>query len=313
MKPTFTQMCRHLFMVIIVTIISNVQLLAQTSLNLDIGKDTTLPLRQSAPTNLTLVAKVQGNASSFLWTQLSGNTINIPSPDLQTISITGFQEGYYSFKCEATGDEDNDSDTIRIKVVNFQNKGKAPCRTGAPVVWTLSATNSTDLYRPYLRKSGFDIQGGDTIKINANPNNGGVYNRIYLGEFGGSEGCPVVVVPNNQVVKIGGTGARWFLGTNIGIQDSNFVNHVVFDGTYLRNKTGDQYGFQSTGSGFGMGTRLISDLEIKGVLFKDNSLAIQIKILSDSLYPWTVYDNFTIRNIRIHDNYFNNMVGSEGL
>ncbi|HEY0355650.1 MAG TPA: hypothetical protein VGC29_05575, partial [Flavisolibacter sp.] len=313
MKLTATQMRLHLFIVLTVFLCTRYNANAQTSLNLNIGKDTVLPLKQSSPTQLTLIAKTDLVPLAYSWTQLSGNSVDLAATNLSTLTLNNLQVGTYRFRCEVTGATSTDSDDILVKVVNFQDKGKSPCRTGAPVVWTLSATNSTDLYRPYLRKSGFDIQGGDTVKINPNPNNGGVYNRIYLGEFGGSEGCPVVVVPNNQVVKIGGANARWFLGTNIGIADSNFVNHVVIDGTYLRNKTGDQYGFQSTGTGFGMGTRLVTDLEVKGCLFKDNSLGIQIKILSDSAYPWTVYDNFTIKNIKINDNYFQNMAGSEGL
>ncbi len=311
MKTSFTRSLRLLSVLLLAC--CQAQVKAQsTTLKVSIGRDTLLPLKQSSKTSLLLRAGVQGTPQTFHWSQLSGAAVLIQSPQSSQTNITDFKVGHYSFKCEVSDGLNVASDTIRVQVVNYQNKNRVPCRVGQPKVWTLFPTSTTDLKYPYLRRSGFDIQGGDTIKINRNPNNGGVYNHFYLGDFGGDEGCPVVVVPNGEVVEIGGAGHRWFVGNNSTIADTGWVNHVVFDGTYLRNK-GIQYGFQSTGTGFGMGARLVTDLEIKGTLFKGNTLGIQIKIFSDSTKPWTVYDNFTMKNIRIHDNYFSNIYGSEGL
>ncbi|RYY52890.1 MAG: hypothetical protein EOO05_21540, partial [Chitinophagaceae bacterium] len=205
------------------------------------------------------------------------------------------------------------SDIINVTVVDYQRKNQVPCRTGTPRTWVLSATNTFDLVRPYLRRDGMDIQGGDTIKINRNPNNNGKYGRLYLGDFGGDEGCPVIVVPNGEVVEIGGPSARWHLGkNNNNTSDSNVVNHVILDGTYLRSK-GIEYGFQTTGTAWGLSTTMVTDLEIRGVLFENNSLGLQMKIYSDSSYAWTVYDNFIMKNIKIHDNYFHNITANEGM
>jgi hypothetical protein len=292
---------------------SGIELSAQVGLRVNLGADTILPLKQSSATSIHLAPKVQGGPVSFAWTQSSGSSVTIQSPSSQNTTITGFEVGYYTFKCSVSDGINTSEDVINIRVVNYQKKNRIPCRTGAPVVWTLSATNTTDLIKPYLRRDGMDIRGGDTIKINRNPNNGGVYSRFYLGDFGGDEGCPVIVVPNGQVVEIGGPSHRWHIGKNNNLPtDSNFVNHAVIDGTYLRNK-GIAYGFQSTGSSWGISTSMVTDLEIKGCLFKNNSLGIQMKIYSDSAYRWTVYDNFIMKNIKINDNYFQNVTNTEGM
>ncbi|MET0635100.1 MAG: PKD domain-containing protein [Chitinophagaceae bacterium] len=294
------------------------QLNAQSALpvSINIGKDTLLPLKQSSPTSITLTAKIVGNPVAIKWTKVTGaNNISIASPTVATTTITGLTAGFYSFRCDILDVLGVSilSDLINITVVDYQQKNRVPCRTGAPKVWVLSATNTTDLMKPYLRRDGMDIQGGDTIKINRNPNNGGKYRYLYLGDFGGDAGCPVVVVPNGQVVEIGGAGHRWHIGKNVNnTSDSNVVNHAVIDGTYLQNK-GIRYGFQSTGTAWGLSTSMVTDLEIKGCLFENNSLGMQMKVYSDSSYAWTVYDNFIMKNISIHDNYFHNITGTEGM
>lgn len=172
MKPNFTRTLKRLMLSISLIVLLG-QANGQLSLNLTIRKDTVLPLKQSGPTNFELNATITGIPTLVQWTKLSGGIANILQPLSEKTVVTDLQEGNYSFVCEVLGGLLPLRDTIKVRVVNFQNKNKISCRQGAPKVWVLSATNTTDLYQPYLRKSGFDIQGGDTIKINRNPNNGG--------------------------------------------------------------------------------------------------------------------------------------------
>lgn len=315
MKLPFTLPYRSLlFLFVLILFLNNYSKAQQPiSLTINTGKDLLVPFKQNGTTSIELSANVTGGSTiNFLWTQLAGDSVSLLSPRSSAITVTGLTVGDYIFKCQVADSLNLKSDSILVKVVDYQKANRVPCRKGNPKTWVLSATSTKDLVRPYLRHDGFDIQGGDTIRINRNPNNGGVYNHFYLGDFGGDEGCPVIVIPNNEIVEIGGTNQRWLIGTNVNTSDSNFVNHVVIDGTFLRDK-GIQYGFQSTGNSFGMSAKLVTDLEIKGCLFKNNSLGIQLKIFSDSLRPWTLYDNFVMKNVKIHDNYFQNIAGSEGL
>src|ERR1700754_27096 len=154
------------------------------------GRDTTLPFSQmNVVTQLPLKGNGSGNISSWKWTKISGGNITIADPNAQNTLATGFQPGNYSFQLTVSDGVTSATDVINVLVVDYQKKGEAPCRSGAPVIWTLPTSANSTIFNPYLRRDGYDIRGGDTIKIPA-----GNYTGISLGDFGGSNGCPVVVV-----------------------------------------------------------------------------------------------------------------------
>jgi hypothetical protein len=190
---------------------------------------------------------------------------------------------------------------------NWQDNYRTAKRVGPPKTHYLKPTSPGNMIYPYLAKL-FDIQGGDTIKVQA-----GTYQNLYLAGFGGDYGAKVIVVPgDDKPVIVTGTSARIHIGKgNSDTKDSNTVNHVEIDGTYLRSK-GIKYGFQSTSTGWGLVIRNASDITIKGCSFIDNSLGVQMKMYSDSASPWTLPSNFRQKNIKIIDNLFRNIKANEG-
>ena len=277
----------------------------------DAGKDIVLPLAQlNVTTKLTLTGSGKGSITSWKWTLVSGAAVSISSPNAQNTLVSGFQAGFYIFQLSVSDGTTTATDLVTVKVVDYQKKGESPCRIGAPVTWNLTPTNSTAIYRPYLRRDGFNILGGDTIKIPRNPKNGGVYAGINLGDFGGSAGCPVVVVPAD-VVSISGPSAYFRLGSAPG--DSNFVAHVKIDGTNLRSK-GIKYGFQfinatpSPGT-IGLTVNLVTDLEASGFYFQNVGNGVLAKLDSDSSRPWRIFNNFCMKNLKFYDMFIHRTTG----
>jgi len=288
-----------------------VRAFSQVPISADAGRDTTLPFSQKGVvTSLPLRGNGAGAISSWKWTKVSGGKITIANPSARNTVATGFQPGDYSFQLTVGDGVGTSSSVFRVRVVDYQKKGESPCRSGAPVTWTLEPSARNLLYYPYLRRDGLTILGGDTVKIPRNSSNDGVYEGISLGDVGGSNGCPVVIVPMD-VVTISGPSAYFRLGSGGG--DSNFVSHVVIDGSYLRKK-GIKYGFQfinaaPSPSTIGFTANLVTDLEVKGLYLQNTGVGIMAKLHSDSSRPWRVFNNFYMKNLKFHDIYIYRTTG----
>lgn len=289
------------------------------------GQDTSIALAQFNDatgtmdvTRSMLRGTGTSNITSWSWSKISGGAVTIVSPNAQNTQITNLEAGNYAFRLVASSAGNSASDTILYRVVDYQKKGERPCRVGAPVVWNLTPTSNTELTRTFLVRDGYDIRGGDTIKIPRNPNNGGNYVGISLGGFGGSVGCPVIVMNKDTVVTVSnGTGATFFRfgSTANAVNDSNYVAHVRVLGNLI---PGIPYGFQNidpdpaTKNAIGLVGGLVTDFEVAGLAVKGASTAIMVKQDPDSTRPWRIYNNFRIKNVKIHDNYFEDING-EGL
>jgi poly(3-hydroxybutyrate) depolymerase len=283
-------------------------------------RDTILPIKQTTATALDLKATVTtGTAIAYTWRQLTGNSLVLTNTSTSAANASGFEEGQaYTFEIEVEDlDGNTDKDTMYVRTKNWQKHNWSPKRIGAPVVHELTATStaadgSKNIVRPYLNRDGWDIQGGDTIKIP-----GGRYNRIYLGDFGGSPDAKVIIVPKDSavvMVDVGVDKARFHAGKNSNnTGDSNWIAHAIFDGTYLRDKTGEQFGFDCRGTSWGITGLNINNVTFKGWNFHGTSIGAQIKMYSDSVgSPWSVYDNVVQDSIRILYSSFDSIPGSEG-
>jgi len=281
-------------------------------------KDTTLAWVQTNSWGLTTLLPLYATASEAVdewhWEVIEGTAsdITFSTPDNDSTNAEGFQPGIYRFRVNALTATKSGSDTITIRVVNYNEKGQCPCREGPPEVHVIGATNQ--IFIPYMRRSGYDIQGGDTIKINPASNEYGIYNGINIGDFGGKPECPVIIVPNGAPVYIGAlpsapTFTSFFrLGNGTG--DTCFVSDIVVDGTYLRWK-GYPYGFlhidpTPSDGAIGITGNLLRNFEFKGIYLQGVGSGFEVKLNSDSTRPWRLAYRFDHGTGIIHDNFISN-------
>lgn len=292
---------------------------ATTPVSVYAGKDSTLALAQwndvlgKMDTTKTTLKGSGSGITTWLWTQLSGpNTLTIVSPNAQNTLVRDFQVGNYKFRLAASNGANTVYDTIEYRVVNYQTKGQAPCRTGAPVTWTLTRTNATEITRTYLRRDGMNIQGGDTVRIP-----GGLYRGISLGDFGGNPACPVHLVPGSDaepIVRISNSSGAGFFRFGNSAADTNFVSHVVIHGDYWKASKGINYAFQHIDStpsknSTGVVFNLCTDITVKGLLLYGHSVGIMAKLDSDSSRPWRIYNNFRMKNMKFLHNQIRRIDG----
>lgn len=246
------------------------------------------------------------------WSFINGPmTPTITNSATLTPTITGnFTPGYYTFRLTAT-DGTTDTDDVTVWVRDWMQKNVSPCRTGTKQKYVIGNTingsyvNTTSIQMQYINRDGLigSVMGGDTIAIARNPNNGGKWNFIELGDFGGNAGCPVEVVALDTIVDIGATTSYFRLG----IRDSNIVAHVHINGLTLRDK-GINYAFQLDNSSIGyrsanylLTANNFHHLEVSGMYGSDLDVGLFMKANSDSSKVFKYYDNFRFTNIYLHD------------
>jgi hypothetical protein len=150
---------------------------------------------------------------------------------------------------------------------------------------------------------GTPVRGGDTLVLQTNPNNNGIWWRVTIGDFGGTPEKPVVVVPES-VFKIGGTAAYMKVSTGsnwTNFTDSNVVCYAKFDGLANRLSQGITYGFQFDGGGFY--AEMIHHVELCGFHVSNTGHGFQIKINSgiDSLNYFRLFDHVRMSGLHLHD------------
>lgn len=308
------------------------------SITADAGVDFWVPYDQgNAARSFTLTgSQVGATVPVYSWAALAGNpsAVSITSPSNATTTVTGATAaGYYGFELTVTENgnaEIQDKDTIYVQLRDLMKRGLRPCRVGAPQVFTIGdqlipgRVTTTEIYMQYITRDNLlpDLMGGDILQIKANPNNDtGYWRSVHMGDFSGGPGCPITVVPDSTTgltVVSGpqGTVRGWFIGT-ADFGDSNTVAYVKFDGGYWHHKTGIRHGFRGDNRAYiydssnvvthslnaGISAHLVHHTEFTGFAFWNSGYMIQIKILSDSSRPFTIYNNFIQRKNWIHHNY----------
>lgn len=246
---------------------------------------------------------------TYLWQKVGSepSTTTITSSTDSTTTITGANvSGYYQYRLGVTDDGGTRYDTISIWLRDWMQKNVTPCRSGTKQRFTIS--QETDVYFPYINRDnafGQTVQGGDTISFES-----GTYSSIEIGDFGGSPGCPVIVMADS-VVNYGGVG-KYFRIAN---KDSNAVVYTHFNGLANRETKGVVYGFQYKNSGsddengFAMVGNMVHHIEIDGVSAENVGVGFFFKKNSDSTKLWAYYDKYRLRKLSFHDLYLYNING----
>lgn len=291
-----------------------------TVLKVNAGSDFVVPYSLSTSITFKLNASiVSGTSSNVQWRQLSGSTnvsfsnSNILQPTVSQIK----KSGYYQFELLAKQGAEESKDTVTVWVRNMMEKNRDPnpIKSGKRYVLgktQIAGVGTNEIFLPYINRQkvfGQTVRGGDTIVLATNPNNGGVWFRVTIGDFGGSRENPVVVIPET-IFRLGGVGAYFKVSTGSNwtdYTDSNIVCYAKFDGLIHRKTTGNVYGFQFNGGGFY--AEMVHNLELCGFSIENAGHGIQIKIGSgkDSLNAFRLFDHFRMDNINIHDVYMRNL------
>jgi hypothetical protein len=286
------------------------------------GRDTVYFKNQTRPDTLYLDGSKSTGVTAYAWTQLTGpTTLTLHNSTAAKSYATGTVTtgGTYSFRLSINGGVAKD--TVLSFVRDWQKKNETACRTGYDTtlkkggkLFVIQPTESRNgglsvgWNIPYFNRTNFisthgyagqTIQGGDTLAF---PGTDSAY-LFNIGDFGGTAGCPVYVVPQTKPIVF--RSAKWVVGQDQAL-DTNVVNHVIFDGTALRSK-GIGFGFQidhvtvphaNTYNSFGGGW--VTDFTLKG-FWNQKVATLQIKLDGDSLRAWKQYDKFVQKNITISD------------
>lgn len=282
-----------------------------SSVTVSAGNDTTYPYDQANNTPpFTLTATASGGTpGSYAWTQISGpNTATITSASSATTTVSGATKGYYKFRNTL----DNGAyDEVEIWIRDYNEAGIYPSRVGGgrkvhvgnTLISGVVSTTWIDLAyynRDLPLGDGEPLIGGDTLVIHKNPNNGGVWNTIVMGGFGGNAEDSVVIMFDT-------VGVQWrdyfrlASGTDA---DTNFVNYVKIDG--LCNRVGSQnvysgWGIKTDSTGSPFVIHFARNLEICGIYTFGGTWLI--KRDADSTKPWGIYNNYNPGPYYIHDVY----------
>ena len=169
-----------------------------------------------------------------------------------------------------------------------------PCNTNPPKTYTL-APRLGEIYLPATSNGILSsVRGGDTVLIPA-----GQYNDIILENFSGDACNPVVIMNSGGLVTTNyiriDHGAQYFKLTGTG--DSTI-----------------KYGFKigATGVGAGLAVGLANHYEITNIECANSEVGFLCKKNPNTAEPLTIYPNYFINTVLIHDNYIHNTHG-EGM
>lgn len=257
-----------------------------------------------------------GTPTTWLWEAMSGpNTPTLTNETTATVTVSGATKGHYVFKLTVGDGVNTDTDSVNVWIRDYNDAGSWPCREGGGQVFEIGNTlisgvvSTTYINLPYINRApytafGEQIQGGDTIKIHPNPNNGGVWESIVTGYVGGSEGCPVVIMSADSTPVV---YENYWRMASAATGDTNFVNHVRVDGLAHRSGSENVYTFEFNGTGFAMVGHMVRNFELCG--FYSDGGQFMFKKDSDSTKAWSIWNNYNNGPFYFHDNYSINVDG----
>ncbi|MFL5786921.1 MAG: PKD domain-containing protein [Flavisolibacter sp.] len=168
------------------------------------------------------------------------------------------------------------------------------CNTAAAKTYVLHAIQN-EIYLPYTSNGILSsVRGGDTLKIPA-----GTYNDIILDSFSGDPCRPVIII------NMGGKVASGY------IRIDHKAQYFKITGT---GDTTIKYGFKvgTAGAGAGLAIGIANHYEVEHLECSNSDVGFLCKKNPYAGYPSSVYPNYIINKVSIHDNYIHNTHG-EGM
>ena len=251
---------------------------------------------------------VSGTPTSWSWSVWKGPSLTITGGTTQTPTFSGFPmvDTVYGIRVSATNGVNTSVDSMTIKVFDAHTKWAIPCNPNTVKnVFMQGVTAGNEIYIPYAKRDNRwpNIQGGDTVFILPNPNNGGVISRMEIGGINAPKECPIHILPYNAVVKIG-QPSNTTAAINFGNRDSAVTGGIDFDGTWMYASRGIAYGWEVIrNGGFGFGAPLVFNSSFKGMYIFNTKTGTSLKSISDSTKPYFIFDNFRNKNIELAYNY----------
>jgi hypothetical protein len=260
-----------------------------------------------------LICSTGPNALTIKWTQLAGpNTVTFTDPTNDTTRAYNLIPGEYQFRVTAKSLSDSASDTVQVRVKDFQRFHEHGCRVGAPHVYIISGTSTTQLVYQQLAETiktiyGEYPQGGDTIKVQRNHVNNGIWDNFFLGGIMGCDGRRIIICPLDSVVNVG--TVRLGYGS-----DSSGLTYCNLDGKL--NKVGAYYGFQIDWPVMalkaGMAWLFGSNDTVRGWYTRNAATGHFVKNDQDTTRPLTWWNNWRWSQMCIDDCMVDTTQNGEG-
>ncbi len=260
----------------------------------DAGTNQTIQLPQNSTQLKGTATDANGSIKQYIWTQISGpGFATIQSPDNAITDIANLQAGDYRFKLKVINDAGlSDSATVTVSVYGAKG-GADDC--GCDVV--LPKLSYGGIY--FINgQNGITIKPGDKVCIKA-----GFYSNIYLRGIVGTPEKPITIINCGGLVQVGDSpswaisiaNCRYFRLTGSGDPNIKYGLKVHWEG-----------GWTSTGIGVGDSC---TDYEIDHYEAHNVSNGFICKINPTDCEPGTWGQNWTIKNVSLHDNYVHGTVG----
>jgi poly(3-hydroxybutyrate) depolymerase len=278
------------------------------------GADQTITLPTNTVTLMGTASDSDGTISKYAWSKISGGSATIATANAASTTVTGLAQGSYVFRLTAT---DNDGSSASDDVAVTVNSQSACAGT----VYTLTPPNGNG----GMSITGAAYKPGDTIVLNAKD----AWTYLYTDGLTGSANCPITItntggtvhmqngiaLHNANYVHIDGSGVS---GTQYGIEvampypadiyeKDDKGNYIWFINNDLNNPN---FSWRGTGEAISIQARS-AHIEVNNTYLHDRTYGVIAKqdISCDANYN---YPNWTIDDIRIHDNKIEHM-NQEGM
>lgn len=254
------------------------------------------------PTNEVILngsgTDTDGTITSYAWEKISGASVTIAPPANASTHVTGFAQGTYTFRLTVTdnsGATDTDTVTVVVNAETILPPPPQPPAQGGKTI-TLPATTGGLSVSNF---SSYNVAPCDTIVIPA-----GTYTSITLGSASGTPAAGIAGTARCPITIKNGGG-------QVIVRD--YIR--IYNATHFRlTGTGSpsyRYGFVTRNLAIANKT---SDFEIDHIeaANANSGIGFWIKITPQATDPYTLYPNWVMRNISIHDTYVHD-TNTEGM
>jgi len=261
----------------------------------DAGSDLTVPLSQGEIKLKAECFDADGSIVSYQWEKVSGPDGSMQGSNSNELTVSNIEAGMYEFSVTVQDDDGAvGEDVVTVRVEESQATVPSDCGCDHIISGKHDVIN-------IINASDYNYSAGDVFCIQA-----GTYKSFRFIGFKGSFTNPLVFKNCGGLVKIEGptySGIAFYKSQYVRITGSGHSSEP-YGIKILYTKEGT--------SGVGVGD-LSSDFEIDHLEISNTGFAgIIAKTDPNCNDPATWRENFTMRNLKIHNNYIHN-TGGEGM